>query len=321
MVATADSVLAALIGSSQAMAEVRARIRRIGPSSVPVLIIGETGTGKELCASAIAAMSGTGIFVPVNCAAFPESLADSELFGYERGAFTGAHRDHDGLIAHVSNGVLFLDELAELPAAVQAKLLRTFESGEYRRVGSPKVRHSRFRILAAISAEPEILIESGKLRLDLIHRLGALRIRLPPLRERPEDIPVLAAEFLRQYCERMGLPPAQLAPSAVRLLMDQSWPGNVRQLRNVIEAGAASADDPRELGLEALLPVVQPDPAMPDYSASPTLKDTLREAERRSLLEAIARSGGNRERAARQLGISAATFYRKFSYHYPEGLD
>src|SRR5262245_54787534 len=156
--------LHALIGSSAVMQQVREQIERFARSPVPILILGETGTGKELCAAAIARLSGRQPFVPVNCATFPEGLAESELFGHERGAFTGAVRTHTGVVALADGGVLFLDELAELPSAMQAKLLRTLESGEYRSVGSTRMQHSEFRILAATSGDLDHVITSGKLR-------------------------------------------------------------------------------------------------------------------------------------------------------------
>jgi DNA-binding NtrC family response regulator len=311
------SPAAVLIGESAAMVQVRARIAKIGPSPVPILIIGETGTGKELAAAAIATASGRRPFVPVNCATFPDTLADSELFGYERGAFTGAHRDREGLIAHATGGVLFLDELAELAAPVQAKLLRALESGEYRRVGSAKLLRSDFRLLAAVSAEPEALIESGRLRIDLVHRLGALRLRLPPLRERREDIPVLAREFLKRFAERTGSEVRHLGVRTARFLSEQHWPGNVRQLRNVIEAAAAVSEDTVELSLVAVLQVIDTaTPAQQGYDLPTRLKDLAFAAERRAVLDALVRTGGNREQAARELGISVATLYRKLANHH-----
>src|SRR5207249_2704237 len=167
-----------------------------------VLVLSEAGTGKELCAEAISDLSRRTPFMAVNCAALPESLVESELFGHERGAFTGAVQARRGMIAAADGGTLFLDELAEVPSTVQAKLLRTLESGEYRPLGSTKTMRSRFRILAATSGDPERIISEGHLRADLFHRLGAVRVRLPPLRERIEDIPRLAEEFLRRYLER-----------------------------------------------------------------------------------------------------------------------
>ncbi|MGH7334189.1 MAG: sigma-54 interaction domain-containing protein [Candidatus Rokuibacteriota bacterium] len=301
-----------LTGRSAAIQQVRDQIQRIARSPVPVLILGETGTGKELCAEAIALASGRTPFVPVNCAALPEGLVESELFGHERGAFTGAVRSHAGMIALAHGGILFLDELAELPSPVQAKLLRTLESGEYRRVGSTKTLQSDFRILAATSGDLERVIASGRLRADLLHRLGAVRVCLPALRQRLEDIPLYAEEFLRRYLERCDAGPSRISPEACALLMQHDWPGNLRQLRNVVEASAAVAgsDDVIEM-----LHVVQfLIPSAKDAAASeavPSLAEVRARAEMRAILEALRRAGGNRERAAKLLRISEATLYRK----------
>jgi two-component system, NtrC family, response regulator HydG len=311
-----------LIGRSAAMQAVREQIGRLAHSPVPVLILGETGTGKELCAEAIAALSGRAPFVPVNCAAFPDGLAESEMFGHERGAFTGAVRSHTGVIALADRGVLFLDELAELPGAMQAKLLRTLESGEYRPVGSTRTLRSDFRILAATSGDLERVIASGRLRMDLMHRLGAARVLLPPLRERIDDIPMLAAEFLCRYLERATTGPARVSDAACLALTQHDWPGNLRQLRNVIEASAAVAGTEVEIGLlhvlQFLPPVARPSVA-PD--AVLTLAEARARAETRAILEALQRAGGNRERAAKLLRVSAATLYRKLERDRSQNRD
>jgi DNA-binding NtrC family response regulator len=302
-----------LLGQSAAMQRARIQVQQIARSPVPVLILGETGTGKELCAEAIAVLSGRMPFVPVNCAAFPDGLAESELFGHERGAFTGAVRSHVGVIAQANGGVLFLDELAELPSAVQAKLLRTLESGEYRPLGSTKTLHSQFRILAATSGDLDGVIASGRLRVDLLHRLGAARVFLPPLRERLEDIPLLACEFLRRYLERScDGGPARIAPEACAVLMQHDWPGNLRQLRNVVEAAAATAGVEEEIKILHVVPFLATggDNGATTESVA-TLAQVRKKAEQRAILDALGRTGGNRERAASLLRISAATLYRK----------
>jgi len=301
-----------LIGKSSVMQRVREQISSIARSPVPVLILGETGTGKELCAEAIACLSERTPFVPVNCAAFPDGLAESELFGHERGAFTGAVRSHTGVIALADKGVLFLDELAELPSAVQAKLLRTLESGEYRPLGSTKTLRSDFRILAATSGDLDRVIASGRLRMDLLHRLGAARVPLPALRERLEDIPLVVNEFLRRYLERATSGPARVSNEACAVLMQHDWPGNLRQLRNVVEAAAAVATPEDEIGMmhvmQFLPPVAREENA---GDVLPTLAEARARAELRLILEAITRAGGNRGRAAKLLRISEATLYRK----------
>src|SRR5918996_4143565 len=312
---------ARLIGNSSAMREVRARIEQIAAFPVPVLILGETGTGKELCAGAIADLSGSSPFIPVNCAAFQESLADSELFGHKRGAFTGADRDRTGLIAAAHGGTLFLDELGELPSAVQAKLLRTLESGEYRPVGSTGVLRSTFRILAATHRDLNHLVEAGRLRTDLLYRLGAARIMLPPLRERVEDISLLAEDFLRQSHQRSG-GPTRLSADACDLLCDYDWPGNIRELRNVVEAAAVWAGSGEELSVQHVLrtlPRLDPGDAPADRAA--TLAEGMRRAEKRMLCEALRRAGGKRRVAAELLAISEATLYRMLGRHFEAAVD
>jgi DNA-binding NtrC family response regulator len=294
------------------MQAARDQICRLAKSPVPVLILGETGTGKELCAEALAVLSGRTPFVPVNCAAFPEGLAESELFGHERGAFTGAIRAHTGVIALANGGVLFLDELAELPTAVQAKLLRTLESGEYRALGSTKTMRSEFRILAATSGDVDRIIGSGRLRMDLLHRLGAARVALPALRERLEDIPLLAEAFLRRYLERATVGPIRVSADACAVLMQHDWPGNLRQLRNVVEAAAAVAGTEEEIGVMHVvqfLPVVEKSQGASE--GLPTLAQARAQAETRLIYEALSRTRGNREQAAKLLRVSEATLYRK----------
>ena len=304
------------------MERVRERIERFAASPVPILILGETGTGKDLCAHLIYEKTGRGPFVAVNCAAIPETLIDSELFGHEKGAFTGAVRDRAGLVALADGGTLFLDELGELSLPTQAKLLRAIETGEYRPVGSERVLRSRFRVIAAARPDLDRLVESQRFRADLLHRLGSVRIVMPPLRERMEDIPALAGTFLRGYRERNeGTGPTELSDEALRLLQGATWPGNVRQLRNVMEAAAASAgsDAPVEASdVAEFLPLwtVNP-PAM--ASDFPTLAERLRWTEERALLEALDRARGSRKEATRLLGISEAGFYRKLSALRSEG--
>jgi sigma-54-specific transcriptional regulator len=303
--------LNALVGSSPIMQHVREQIEQFARSPVPILIVGETGTGKELCAAAIAALSGRQPFVPVNCATVPDGLAESELFGHERGAFTGAVRAHTGVVALADGGVLFLDELGELPVAMQAKLLRTLESGEYRPVGSNKSVYSRFRILAATSGDLENVIATGKLRPDLLHRLGAVRITLPPLRRRLDDIPVLAAQFLRSYLSRSDGGPSEITAEACVALMQHDWPGNVRQLRNVVEGAAAVAGNDGMIRLPHVLQFVGPLVSATPEQGVPSLAQARRSAEQRAILHALGFAGGNRERAAKLLRISQATLYRK----------
>jgi len=315
---SAPDALRSLLGCSTAMQHVRDQIQRFARSPVPILILGETGTGKELCAEAISSLSGRSPFVPVNCATFPEGLAESELFGHERGAFTGAIRMHSGVVALANGGVLFLDELGELPAPMQAKLLRTLESGEYRPLGSTKSLRSDFRILAATSGDLELVIAGGRLRPDLLHRLGAVRIALPALRKRLEDIPILATEFLRRYLERSVVGPTRVGDDACAALMQHDWPGNVRQLRNVVEGAAAVAGDENEIRLPHVLEFVAPGVQAGGNGGVPSLAQARRTAEQRAILDALGHAGGNRERAAKLLRISQATLYRKLGEGAPK---
>lgn len=300
-----------LIGESAAMQRVRGLIRRLAPSPVSVLVLGETGTGKELCAQALAALSGRGPLVALNCAAIPEHLVESELFGHEQGAFTGAVRRHIGVIEVANGKTLFLDELAELPSPAQAKLLRTLQSGEFQRVGSTQTHHSEFRIVAATSGDVDGTAAERHLRDDLLYRVAAARIWMPPLRARAEDIPPLAQAFLRGYLERCPTGPRRIAAEACTVLMQFPWPGNVRQLCNVVEAAAALAAPGREIRLlhvvEALAPAGNGGVADP----LPTLAEARRAVEERAILEALRAAEGDHRRAAGLLAISRATLFRK----------
>ena len=301
-----------LIGRSAAIQQVRTQIESLAHTPVPILIVGETGTGKELCAQAIGHLSGRTPFVAVNCAAFPESLAESELFGHERGAFTGAVRSHVGVVALANGGTLFLDELNELSSAMQAKLLRALESGEYRPIGSTRTLRSDFRILAATSGRIDEVVASGRLRVELVHRLGAVRIVLPPLRDRLEDIPEIAVEFLRSYRARAGRGPLRMAKEACAVLMQENWPGNIRQLRNVVEGAAAMAGADETVRLAHVLQITVPHLyATAEVVDIPSLAVARKRAELRAILDALGRVDGNRERAAKLLRISQATLYRK----------
>ena len=305
-----------MIGRSASMRKVYERVERFARSSVPVLVLGETGCGKEMAARAIGQIAGADRpFVAVNCASIPETLLESELFGHEQGAFTGATRRHIGLLAQANGGLLFLDELGELPLPTQAKLLRAIETGEYRTVGGERTLHSHFRIVAATNRNLEDLVARNRFRLDLLHRLGAARIVIPSLRERMEDLPELAVEFLRGFRHQNGRGlPVRLSDAALDLLRANCWPGNVRELRNVIEAAAAvsTAESLEALDLCEFLPQngASVDPG--DHPL-PTLDEILLRAERLAIEEALRRAGGNRRRAATLLGISEASLYRRIA--------
>jgi DNA-binding NtrC family response regulator len=272
---------------------------------VPVLITGESGTGKELIARRLHAHSGrsAGPFVPVNCAALPEALAESELFGHERGAFTGAERQHRGRFEEASGGTLFLDEVGELPATLQAKLLRALEGRTVRRVGGAGDVAVDVRVVAATNRDLQDAAARGTFRRDLYFRLAVFPVHLPPLRERPGDIPVLAHHLVAELAARHGVPAPELSPAALETMARHAWSGNVRELRNVLERAVVVR------GGEMLRPedLALAEPASGEAGASVPLERDARDRE--MLLEALRRAAGNREEAARLLGVSVRTLY------------
>lgn len=233
-----------LVGRSTAMKSLRESIQRLGPTDATVLILGESGTGKERLAEAIHAASGRNPFVPINCAALPADLLESELFGAEKGAFTGADRARPGLVEEASGGTLFLDEIGELPLALQPKLLRFLETRMARRVGSTKEYRTRVRVLTATNRNLRAEAEAGRFRLDLFYRISEVILNAPPLRHRPEDIPDLARAFLRQAAIRVGKNFESLEPELVAKFQQYDWPGNVRELKQAIERLAFHYDGP-----------------------------------------------------------------------------
>lgn len=312
--------LEGIIGTSRPMLELFDRIGRVAPSPAPVLIRGESGVGKELVARAVHRASGRSPFVPVNCGALPDQLLESELFGHVRGAFTGAERETQGLLEAAHGGTLLLDEVAELPLALQPKLLRALESGEVRRVGDTAARRVEVRILAASHRDLEERVTAGEFREDLFWRLNVLRLHVPPLRERPADIPLLVEGFLDRVGERQGSPAPTIAAGALAVLVEFPWPGNVRQLFNVLERAVAFADGP-EIRLEDL-----PDELRTTGRATAILRQaaereaTLGELEREYIYEILDRTGGNKTRAAEILGIPRRTLYRRLD-EYDSGAE
>ncbi|MBI4521188.1 MAG: sigma-54-dependent Fis family transcriptional regulator [Gemmatimonadetes bacterium] len=320
------------VGASRAMHGVFALIQRAAASPYPALITGESGTGKELVARALHDRSGRGPFVAVNCAALPEHLLESELFGHVKGAFTGAAREKAGLFEAAHQGTLFLDEITELPALLQPKLLRALENGEVRRVGSTQPRNLDVRVVAATNREPDDEIQAGRLRQDLFYRLNVISIHVPPLRERVADIPLLAEHFLElagsgvarsaPVMEGRGSPdsserppPAErrlrIAPDAMALLTAYPWPGNVRELRNAIERAATLAAGP-EIRAEDLPPRIRDAGQAAALVADASQRQIpLRELERAYILEILRQTGGNKSRAAEILGLDRKTLYRK----------
>jgi DNA-binding NtrC family response regulator len=303
-----------MVGESPAIRGVFQRIQRIGPSSAPVLITGESGTGKELVASTIHELSGRrGAFVAVNCGAISPSLMESELFGHDRGSFTGATRDHRGFFERAHRGSLFLDEITEMPLELQVKLLRVLETSQVLRIGSERHRKVSVRVLAATNRPPFKAISEGKLREDLYYRLRVLHVELPPLRERPGDIPLLARHFLKEVIEREGAV-RELSDDTVSALGRYAWPGNARELRNAVyTAYLLSGGD-----------VITPDDLPPEVVGADggraatdrlgiplKVGESIEEVERRLILTTLAQMDGNKTQAADVLGISVKTLYNR----------
>jgi len=310
-----------IIGSSRAMEEVVRKIRLVAATRMNVLITGESGTGKELVARAIHALSPRAghPFLPLNCAAIPETLLESELFGYEKGAFTGATSARPGKVEGAEGGTLFLDEVGDVPLAIQAKLLRAIEQKEVLRVGSSQVQKVDVRILAATNRELKELVERKEFREDLFYRLNVFGILVPALRERREDIPKLAGHFLEQLCRENSIPPKRLSPAALKALLAYRWPGNVRQLRNALET-AILVSVGEEIGFDDL-PGEVTHAGVPPSSAAPIplpASRTLTEIERDAIRDALAKTGGNKTQASKLLGVPLRTLHRKVKEY---GLD
>jgi two-component system response regulator HydG len=309
-----------MIGRSPLMQELFGMIRRLAPHVRTALITGETGTGKELVARAL---HRTGPrrdrrFVTVNCSAVVETLFESELFGHMRGAFTGATDNKPGLFELADGGTLFLDEIGELPLGLQAKLLRVLELGEVHRVGSLDPRRVSVHVIAATNRDLRAEVTAGRFRSDLYYRLNIVEVRLPPLRDRREDIPYLTASFVRETSERLQKPLIGLTPAAERLLTSAAWDGNVRELRNVIERACILADGEfiaeRELAVSmppAHLAVTPLAAAAPTAAAASPDADLLVNVERDHIQRALVRAGGNKKAAAKMLGLSRRALYRR----------
>jgi transcriptional regulator with PAS, ATPase and Fis domain len=292
---------------------VRELIPRVAGSSASVLITGESGVGKEVVARAIHAASPRvqAPFLPVNCAAIPETLLESELFGHVRGAFTGASSERRGLFAEAHGGTVFLDEVAEMSPALQAKLLRVLQDGEVRPVGQSRPVNVDVRIIAATNREPEEEVEEGRLREDLYYRLNVFHIDLPPLRERREDILPLAEELMARAASEQGTEPPALSPEARRLFLEYPWPGNVRELDNVMRHALALASG-KLVGVEDLPPRLRghsQQRSLLRQAAGSRLR--LADLERLYILEVLKAEGGSRTRAAEVLGLDRKTLYRK----------
>jgi two-component system response regulator HydG len=295
------------------MSDLAVLIQRVARRNVTVLITGETGTGKERVAEAVvrASARANARFVRFNCASLSPNLAEAELFGHARGAFTGAVRPRAGLFREADRGTLLLDEVGELSLDTQAKLLRVIQSGEIRPIGEDRTEHVDVRLIAATHRDLGAMAAQGQFREDLFYRLNVATLRVPPLRERPEDIPVLARHFLAQASARFTLPPVEISAEIMARLTSHSWPGNVRELENSIERAAVMSEDGR------LDPVLLPDPAEPAHAA-PTFmkfKERVLAFERSLIATALETAKGNQSEAARLLDLSRATLQDKLKRH------
>ena len=332
-----------IIGNSEGMRRCLDMVRTIAPSEATCLVLGESGTGKELIAKAIHMNSGRkkGPYVAFNCAAITESLMESELFGHEKGAFTGADRRRDGRFVQADGGTLFLDEIGEMPILMQAKLLRVLQEREVQPVGSGKTLHVDVRIIAATNRDLEEEVAAGRFREDLYYRLNVVSLHLPPLRDREEDIPVLARHFLDAYARKNNKTVKGFAPSAMDRLLRYPWPGNVRELENVIERAVVlllgDTVSERELP-EALLSQACPaqtdgaaavSAALPRAFADPGPNPglpltepgaTLRDLEQAAIMQTLAAVNGNKSEAAKRLGITRKTLHMKLQ-KYEEDVE
>lgn len=310
-----EAGLAGIVGKSHRLLEIFNVVHKVADYKSTVLVLGESGTGKELVARALHEQSGRrgGPFVPINCGAIPETLLESELFGYVKGAFTDASRDHSGLVEEASGGTLFLDEIGELPLSLQVKLLRFLQEEEIRRVGASRSTKVDVRVVAATARDLGEMVKSGSFREDLYYRLNVLQIAVPPLRDRKDDIPLLVERFLVKYGLRLGRPAMSISRAALRILMDYHWPGNIRELENTIERAMVLSDSdriepeslPEKLGGE-------PQPAeLPFFGEDAKLRDAVGAYEKEMIRRALEKTGGNRTHAAKLLDTPARTLLHK----------
>jgi two-component system response regulator AtoC len=331
--APAALVESALVGESKALSRVKDRIQRVAGGAATLLLRGESGTGKELVARAIhdASPRKDGPFMKVHCAALPDTLLESELFGYERGAFTGAHARKAGRVELAEGGTLFLDEIGDITPSMQVKLLRLLQDREFERLGGTQALTADVRFLAATHRDLEAMVKAGEFREDLFYRLNVVTIWLPPLRARREDIARLASRFCEQSAELNGRPGLLLEPAALMALTAMRWPGNVRQLKNFVERLVVLAeqqsigpDDVKRAQTDETAHFSTQTQAPPLLSSLATDRDDavlrplgeeVRLAERRALLKALEHTAGNRVWAARVLGIGRATLYKKLAEH------
>ncbi|MBN2577195.1 MAG: sigma-54-dependent Fis family transcriptional regulator [Deltaproteobacteria bacterium] len=302
--------IAPIEGKSQRMLDVYKLVARVAPSTATVLVVGESGTGKELVARAIHARSPRAEkpFVPVNCTALSESLLESELFGHARGAFTGAVGAKRGLFETASGGTLFLDEIGDMGPKMQAQLLRVLQDGEMRPVGGTEAIRVDVRLVCATNRDLDADVKAGRFREDLFFRINVVTVRMPPLRDRASDIPILVRHFIAKIAQREGRPEASVSPQALDALSRYAWPGNVRELENAIERAVAIAKGNVVLPSDLPAEVYGGSPAPPASIIDD--RPTLGELEKRYIALVLAECGGNKKRAAEKLGIDRRTLYR-----------
>ena len=320
---TAEKALGhSIVGDGPAMRQLLETISRLAPKDITVLIRGETGTGKELIASLMHAQShrAARALVRFNCAAIPGDLAEAELFGHVRGAFTGASQARRGFFAQADGGTLVLDEIGELPLPVQAKLLRALQEGEIQPVGAGKVERVDVRVVACTNRDLADEARAGRFREDLYYRLAVVDLVVPPLREHREDIPALAAEFARRYAERFGMQDVRFQPELFDSLQRLEWPGNVRQLENAV-ARIVALSTGGEIGLEAFAAASAAPAADADAEAPPegtlSLREQLDAVERSLIRRTMAAAGGNQSEAARRLGLSRGSLIERLKKYGP----
>ena len=305
-----------ILGNSAALQNILDNIRQVAPSRATVTISGESGTGKELIAQAVHELSGrTGRFVPVHCAALPETLLESELFGHEKGAFTGATEQKKGRFELADGGTIFLDEIGEIPLFIQVKLLRVLETHSFERLGGTETIHVDVRVVAATNRDLEAMVKEGTFREDLFYRLDVVNIKLPPLRERLEDIPPIVNHYIDVFAKENGRGKMTISESAISALCSYSWPGNIRELKNCVERmvvltrGALIDLDNVPVNIRE-----KSDPGISRKILSPSSCD-LERNEKMLILRALDECGGNRTKAAEKLGISRRTLHRKIAQY------
>jgi DNA-binding NtrC family response regulator len=313
--AQAETRLAPIF-KSKVMQQIDELISAMAPSEANVLITGESGVGKEVIANVIHSRSRRAEkpMVKLNCAAFPQAMIEGELFGYVKGAFTGATNDFRGMIAEAEGSTLFLDEISEMPADLQTRFLRVLQEREFRPLGSTRTLRADFRVIAATNRPVHTALAEHRLRSDLYYRLNTFQIELPPLRERKEDIPPLVASFLKSFARQLGKPEPTILPDAFQKLLDYSWPGNVRELQNAMEYAVVLARQDqitvKELPAEVRLPVVLQKTERANENNSGGAR-RLVDMERNAILDALAQCHGNKKKAAELLGIQRPTLYNK----------